>query len=370
MSATRAVLVAPDKFKQSLSAEQAAGAIGRGLVGAGVERVDLLPVADGGEGTLEALVQAAGGRLMSVRTKDALGRPIEAAIGMLPDGRTAVVETAQASGLWRLAPQERDAWAASTYGTGELIGAAVSAGAREVVISAGGSATTDGGRGALEALGARFDGTRADLAELGSRLRGVRLSIACDVRNPMCGPNGAAPAFAPQKGADAETVKRLEERLCGWAALARRATGRDPSAEPMAGAAGGLAGGLWAFAGAELRSGAALVLDTLGFDSRMRDARAVVTGEGRLDEQTLQGKAVFEVAVRCRQAGVPCYAVVGQDGLDDFGKRLLNVEVVAAAHPGGRASPQDVERAARRLGPRIAGRPPGIPSRRRARTRS
>jgi glycerate 2-kinase len=356
VSATRAVLVAPDKFKETLSAEQAAAAIGRGLLGSGVERVDLLPVADGGEGTLEALVHAARGRFVSVRTRDPLGRPVTAAVGMLANGRTAVVETAQASGLWRLAAPERDAWAASTHGTGELIRAAVSAGAREVVVSAGGSATTDGGRGALEALGARFSASRADLSELGTRLHGVKLSIACDVRNPMCGPDGAAAAFGPQKGADPATVKRLEERLREWAQLARRNTGRDPSLEPMAGAAGGLAGGLWAFAGAKLHSGAALVLDTLGFDSRMRDAHAVFTGEGRLDEQTLQGKAVFEVATRCRQAGVPCYAVVGQDGLDDFGKRLLSIEVAAAEPPQGRASPEDIERAARRLARRIAGR--------------
>jgi glycerate 2-kinase len=354
MRLPRAVIVAPDKFKETLSAEEAAGAIGRGLLGAGVEKVNLLPVADGGEGTLEALVRAAGGRLVSVPASDALGRPITAAIGLLDDGKTAVVETAQASGLWRLAPSERDAWEASTRGTGELIGAAISTGVREVVISAGGSATTDGGRGALEALGARFSPTGADLSELDERLCGVRLFIACDVCNPMCGPEGAAPAFAPQKGADPEMVERLQERLRELAAVARRSTGRDPSGEPMAGAAGGLAGGLWAFAGAELRSGAALVLDRLGFDARVREARAVVTGEGRLDDQTLQGKAVFEVATRCRQAGVPCYAVVGQDGLDDFGKRLLGIEVAAAAPARGRAASQDVERAARRLGRRIA----------------
>jgi glycerate 2-kinase len=355
MSAARAVLVGPDKFKETLSAAQAAAAIGRGLLGAGVERVDLLPVADGGEGTLEALVRAANGRLASVPTRDALGRPVTAAFGMLADGQTAVVETAQASGLWRLDPHERDAWAASTYGTGELIDAAVSAGARKVVVSAGGSATTDGGRGALEALGATFGPAGADLSEVARRLRGVKLSIACDVRNPMCGPDGAAPAFGPQKGAGPETVKRLQERLGEWARLARRTTGRDPSAQPMAGAAGGLAGGLWAFAAAELSSGAALVLDTLGFDSRMHDARAVVTGEGRLDEQTLQGKAVFEVATRCRQAGVPAYAVVGQDGLDEFGKRLLSIEVVAAGRTHMRASEEEIEQAARRLGRRIAG---------------
>lgn len=346
----RPVLVSPDKFKGTLTADEAAAAIGRGL--AGVESVELMPLADGGEGTMAALVRAASGRLATVEVGDPLGRPVNAAIGLLGGGKVAVVEMAQASGLWRLAPEELDPVAASTRGTGELIAAALDLGAREIVVAAGGSATTDGGRGALEALGARFTARRADVVELRRRLRGIKLSVACDVRSPMCGPEGAASAFAPQKGADADTVAVLDERLRRWAALAARTTGRDPAGEPMAGAAGGLAGGLWAFAGAELRPGASLVLDTLGFDSRMRDCYAVVTGEGRLDEQTLDGKMLFEVATRCRQAGVPCYAVVGRDELDAFGKRLLNIEVVGAARDGI-ASAEQVQRAASVLGKRL-----------------
>lgn len=301
---------------------------------------------------MEALVRAGSGRLAPVEVSDPLGRPVHAAVGLLGGGRVAVVEMAQASGLWRLAPDELDPVAASTRGTGELIAAAIEMGAREIVVAAGGSATTDGGRGALEALGARFTARRADLAELRRRLRGVKLSVACDVRNPMCGPEGAASAFAPQKGADPEAVALLDERLRRWAALAARTTGRDPVVETMAGAAGGLAGGLWAFAGAELRPGASLVLDTLGFDSRMRDCYAVVTGEGMLDEQTLDGKMLFEVATRCRQAGVPCYAVVGRDELDAFGKRLLDIEVVGATR-AGIASAEQLQRAASVLGKRL-----------------
>jgi glycerate kinase len=174
------------------------------------------------------------------------------------------------------------------------------------------------------------------------------------VRNPLCGPDGAARAFGPQKGADEETVGRLQERLRDWARLAARTTGRDPATMPMAGAAGGLAGGLWAFAGAELRSGAVLVLDVLAFDERVRQAYAVVTGEGRLDEQTLGGKAVFEVATRCRQGGVPCYAVVGTDALDAFARRLMNVEVEAAARGSAPATVAQVEQAARRLARHLA----------------
>jgi glycerate kinase len=347
------VLVAPDKFKGTLSAEEAAATIGRGLVAGGVEQVKLLPVADGGEGTMEALVRGAGGRFVPAQVCDPLGRQVTAAFGLVADGKTAVVEMAQASGLWRLAAEERDALVASTQGTGELIAAAIDAGAREVIVAAGGSATTDGGRGALEALGARFTKTRADLGELRRRLRGVKLSVACDVRNPLCGPDGAARVFAPQKGAGPETVERLERRLLDWGKLARRATSRDPRLEPMAGAAGGLAGGLWAFAGAQLRPGAALVLEALGFDDRIRGSYAVVTGEGRLDEQTLRGKALFEVATRCRQGGVPCYAVVGIDGLDRFGKRLMNVEVEAAARDSQPAGPNQIEQAARRLAKRL-----------------
>lgn len=352
MSRARPVLVAPDKFKGTLSAEEAAGVIGRGLLAGGLERVELLPVADGGEGTMETLVRVGRGRFVPAQVEDPLGRRVTAAFGQLADGKLAVVEMAQASGLWRLAPEERDALAASTRGTGELIAAAIDAGAREVIVAAGGSATSDGGRGALETLGARFTKTKADLTELRRRLRRVKLSVACDVRNPLCGPDGAARAFAPQKGAGPETVDRLEQRLLDWAKLARRATKRDPRSEPMAGAAGGLAGGLWAFAGAKLRPGAALVLEALGFDDRMRSSYAVVTGEGRLDEQTLGGKTLFEVATRCRQGGVPCYAVVGLDALDAFGKRLLNIEVVAG-RPAGQASPLELEQAARSLARRM-----------------
>ena len=347
------MLVAPDKFKGTLSAGEAAAAIGRGLAGAGVERVELLPLSDGGEGATEAIVRAKAGRIATATVTGPLGEPVTAAFGLLDEGKTAVVEMAQASGLWRVPAERRDAWSASSRGTGELIADAIDTGAREVIVTAGGSATTDGGRGALEALGARFTTRGADLDALGKRLRRTRLLVACDVRNPMCGPSGAARSFGPQKGADPATVERLEERLEAWAALARSTTGRDPSDEPMAGAAGGLAGGLWAFAGAKLRPGAPLILDTLGFDDRMRQALAVVTGEGRLDEQTLSGKAVWEVATRCRQAGVPCYAVVGVDALDEFGKRMMNIEVAASGRFGEPASSTDVEHAARLLARRI-----------------
>ena len=349
----RPVLVAPDKFKGTLTAHEAALAIGRGLVGGGVERIELLPLADGGEGTMEAMVHARRGRILAAPATDPLGREVEAAFGLLGDGRVAVVEQAQASGLWRVATVERDAVGATSHGTGELIAAAIDSGARDVLVTVGGSATSDGGRGALEALGARFTSRGAELGELRRRLRRVRLSVACDVRNPMVGTEGSARVFAAQKGASRAQVDEIEERMRAWAALGRRETGRDPADEPMAGAGGGLAGGLWAFAGANLRPGAALVLDAVGFDALAHDAFAVVTGEGRLDEQTIGGKLLFEVATRARQNGVPCYAVVGRDDLDAFEHRMMNIEVEAASRNDRIASVREVEQAAQRVARRL-----------------
>jgi glycerate 2-kinase len=243
---------------------------------------------------------------------------VEARFALLPDGR-AVVEMAEASGLWRVDESERDPWVASTRGTGELIAAACDAGAREVLVTVGGSATTDGGAGALQALD-----------EAGVK---PKLEVLCDVRTPF---ERAPSVFGPQKGADARLVRRLEKRLDKFAAAAPR----DPRGVPMSGAAGGLSGGLYAYAGARLVAGAPYVLETVGFDALMRAARYVVTGEGRLDEQTLAGKAAGEVATRCRQAGVWCHAVVGQNALDGFAIRLLDFASVQEA--GTKADLHDV----------------------------
>jgi glycerate kinase len=255
-----------------------------------------LPAGDGGEGTMDALVAALGGELRRATVSDPLGRPVDAAYALLPDGKTAVVETAQASGLWRVAEDERDPWAASTRGTGELIAAAAGAGATKVIVTVGGSATMDGGLGAVQAL---------DEAGVG-----VELDVLCDVRSAW---EDAPRLYGPQKGADAAVVARLERRLDE---LARRAP-RDPRGVPHTGSAGALSGGLWAFRGAHLHPGAAYVLDALRFDERLRDASFVVTGEGRLDAQTLEGKIVAEVARRCRAASVPCHAVVGENALGE-----------------------------------------------------
>jgi glycerate 2-kinase len=303
------VLVAPDSFKGTFSATEVAAAIGRGLEAAG-RPVDLCPVADGGEGTLDALAAGLGAERRAVAVTDPLGRAIEAEFGLA--GEVALVDTAAASGLSLVAEADRDAFAASTAGTGELIAAAIAAGARTVYLGVGGSATTDGGAGAVKAL------------QRAGGLDGVRLVVLCDVRTPF---EDAAKVFGPQKGADAGTVKRLTSRLN---AMARRWE-RDPRGVPMTGAAGGLSGGLWAVFGAQLVPGAAFVLDEVGFDARMRAARAVVTGEGRLDMQSLVGKVVSEVATRARQSGVPCHAIVGSRELDSMGARILDLDRVIEA---------------------------------------
>jgi glycerate kinase len=309
LSAPLPALVAPDSFKGTFSAREVAAAIAAGLRSAEREAVEL-PVADGGEGTMEVLVNALGGELRTATVSDPLGRRIEAGFALLPGG-AAVVETAQASGLGLVDEGERDAWAASTRGTGELIVAAVEAGVEKVIVTVGGSATTDGGAGAIEALDEA--GVRPPVME-----------VLCDVRVPF---EDAPRIFAPQKGADAAMVKRLEQRLAKLAATFPR----DPRGEPMTGAAGGLSGGLWAACSARLLPGAPYVLDAIGFDNLMRDSAFVVTGEGGLDDQTLQGKIVGEVATRCRQAGVTCHAIVGRNSLDPFGERIIDLASVTEA---------------------------------------
>jgi glycerate kinase len=259
---------------------------------------------------MDLLAAALDAEIRMERVHDPLGRPITVSFALLRGGETAIVEMAQASGLARVAQDERDAWAASTYGTGELIAAAARTGARKVIVTVGGSATTDGGAGALAAL----DAAGVD----------VELEVVCDVRTVW---ELAPRTYGPQKGADPKTVRRLERRLDELAARAPR----DPRGVPLTGAAGGLSGGLWAFRGAKLVPGAASVLDLLGFDERASGAALVVTGEGRLDDQTLEGKVVAEVAARCRALGVPCYAVVGESALEREGLERLGVTAVREA---------------------------------------
>ena len=288
-------LVAPDSFKGTFDAPAVAGALADGLREAGWE-TDRCPVADGGEGTLALLVEALGGELIEVGASDPLGRRVDCVFGLVDDGATAIVETAQASGLVHVAPGERDAWRASTAGTGELLLAAAATGAREILVAVGGSATTDGGAGAIEAIRA------------GGGIGDARLRVLCDVEGTF---EDAPRIFGPQKGADAALVERLEKRLAALAATLPR----DPRGMRFGGCAGGLSGGLWAAFGAELTAGAPTVLDVLGVDGRMRAAQLVVTGEGCLDDQSFGGKIVGELVRRAGAAGVAIHAVVGTSRL-------------------------------------------------------
>lgn len=340
------IIVAPDSFKGSLSAVAAAEAMKRGVedVFADAEVV-MVPVADGGEGTVEALVRAAGGEFFRTVVSGPLGAPVEALWGMLADGETAVVEMAAASGLTLLSPEERNPLVASTAGTGQLAKAAFDKGARRIILGIGGSATNDGGAGFASALGIRFldaEGRvlpeggaslagleRIDCGSADPRLREVSFVVACDVDNPLCGPQGASAVFGPQKGADPDTARRLDAALLRYGTVAARATGRDVANVPGAGAAGGLGAGLLFFTSASLRPGIEIVLETVRFASLVAGADLVITGEGRSDGQTAHGKAPVGVAKIAGARGVPVVCLSG--GLGP-GYRDVYAHGIDAAH--------------------------------------
>lgn len=283
------VVCCPDSLKGVLPAGDAAAALAVGVERAGLE-ADQVPLGDGGEGTAAALAGALGGVWRSVEVDDPLGRRVEARYLELPDGR-AIVESAEAIGLWRLGPDERDPMSASSAGLGQLIEAAVRGGAREILVTLGGSATVDGGAGLRSALAP-------------DALEGVTIRVACDVRNPLLGERGAARAFGPQKGATPEQVEELERRLAGMPELA-------PFADlPGAGAAGGLGAALAALGG-ELVPGIELVLETVRFAEHLDGAALVITGEGRVDETSAEGKVPAGVASACAKARVPCVVFGG-----------------------------------------------------------
>jgi glycerate 2-kinase len=342
------VVAAPAPFKAALGPAAAAAAIATGARLAGADVVEA-PVADGGEGTLDALVASAGGRRLQAPAHDPLGRPIMAAFGLLPDG-TGVVELAQASGYERLDAAERDPEATTTRGTGELIIAALDAGATRLVIGVGGSATTDGGMGIVVALGGRMlDDRGEELPPIGAALPRVRsvdlrgldariaytpIEVACDVTSPLTGPEGAARVFGPQKGADPDAVERLDEGLAHFAAVLRAQGMPDIAAMPRAGAAGGAAGGVAAMLDAALTDGGALVTRAAGLPAALDGADLCITGEGRLDAQTLTGKAPAAVAEACAQAGVPCVGLFGQVDVPPGEARRMGL---SAAFPIGRS---------------------------------
>ena len=312
------VLVAPDSFKGSLTSVEVARAIVAGWNRARpADEVRLAPLADGGEGTLVAIEAAGGWQWRESDARDPIGREIRAPWLARDDGRAAVVEMAAASGLSRLAAAERDAVNATTTGTGDLLRAVMDAGIRDIAIGIGGSATTDGGAGLLRALGATVsdDLAAVDLGGLDPRLAETNLRIACDVSNPLLGPDGAAAVYGPQKGATPELVALLDARLARFADALEVAAGRRERDTPGAGAAGGLGFGLLCLSGRlaslRLEPGIDLVMAEAGFEFALQTADIVITGEGRIDAQTAFGKTAQGVAKRARAAGVPCIAIGG-----------------------------------------------------------
>ncbi|MBI1373151.1 MAG: glycerate kinase [Phycisphaera sp.] len=364
------LLIAPDSFKESMTAADAAAAIARGIERLGVDvEIDLCPVADGGEGTVEAMVEATGGELKREVVIGPLGEPVEAAWGLLGDKTTAVIEMAAAAGLALVPRKRRDPARTTTFGVGQLIEAALDAEVARIIVGIGGSATTDGGAGMAQALGVTFTGveppmTGGQLADVGAvlllsrdaRLRNVAIVVACDVTNPLCGPNGAAAVYGPQKGATPAQVAQLD---AGLAHLASLLPDVDADAPGM-GAAGGLGFGLVAFCGARLERGIDLVLDAVRFDERVRGADLVITGEGRLDGQSVQGKTCLGVATAAAKHGVPTIALVGCTGDDvertlDHGLRAYHAvtgpDLNVPADDAMRRGPKHLARLAERVLP-------------------
>jgi glycerate 2-kinase len=336
---------APNAFKGTLSARAAAAAMARGVRDAGADAIEV-PVADGGDGTLDVLLAARGSdsRITRHRVSGPIGKPVTARLGWLGD-REAVVELAEASGLRRMDVSALDALHATSRGTGELIRIALDAGAQKIVVGVGGSACTDGGAGLLQALGGHLLDSGGDeigpggagleeveLIELSAVRRALSqcsIEVACDIRGPLLGPQGAARMFAPQKGASTEDVIRLERALTRLAAVAARLGGGDVSGIPGAGAAGGCGFGL-ALCGARLVPGARAVCDLVGLDAALREATVAITGEGRLDRQTPTGKAPAEVAARATAHGIPCVAIAGtvEDPLPRLFSAVLSLDSI------------------------------------------
>lgn len=325
------VLVAPNAFKGTLTAPQAASAIARGVREVFPEAEVLeVPVADGGDGTVEALVSAKRGEYRVARVEGPLGDPVDARFGLIDSGRAAVVELATASGLTLIPPERHDPRKTSTYGFGQLLEAARREGVAEIIAGIGGSATNDGGAGMAQALGYRLlDADGGDLERGGAALarlsriersgfdpawKQVKVRVACDVTNPLTGPRGASAVYGPQKGADPAAVRELDAALLRFAVLIERDLGKTVADIPGAGAAGGTGAGLVAFLDASLEPGAPLIVEVAGFDQALSGADLVITGEGRVDEQTAYGKAPGEVAKRAQAAGVPVVLLAGSKG--------------------------------------------------------
>jgi glycerate kinase len=325
------IVIAPDSFKDSLSAQGVADAIALGLAEVWPDaQLVKCPMADGGEGTIESVLAACNGELRRIEVRGPLGATVNAAWGWLPHSHTAIIEMAEASGLQLVPVDQRDACSSSTFGTGQLIRAALDAGAQRVILAIGGSATNDGGAGAMQALGVKLldardkalepgglalaQLARIDMTDIDARLAGVRFDIAADVNNPLCGPHGASAIFGPQKGASPEQVEQLDVALGHFAELCAQALNTEVRDEPGSGAAGGLGFAAKAFLGAQFQAGVEVVAELVGLAEAVKNADLVITGEGRFDAQTLRGKTPFGVARIATEQGVPVIVIAGTLG--------------------------------------------------------
>ena len=361
------VVIAPQSFKGSISALDAAKAMEEGVrrVVSDIESV-LVPVADGGDGTLETLVEATNGEIRSATVTGPIGKPVMAKWGALGDGETAMIEMARTSGLALLSLDERDPLRATTFGLGEVIREALDAGFRSFIVGIGGSATNDAGAGMAQALGVRLldeagndlppggaalaDLCRIDASGLDERAIEAQFSVACDVSNPLTGPEGASAVYGPQKGATPELVEQLDAALKNFAGVVERDIGTSINDVPGSGAAGGLGGGMMAFLDGSLRAGVDIVLDQVGLDEKLAGADLVITGEGQLDFQTVYNKAPIGVAWRARQRGIPVVAISGSLGQGFEDVHAEGIDAVASIV----CAPMSLEEASTRGGELIA----------------
>lgn len=361
-------VLAPDSFKESMTAKEVCIAMEKGLrkIYPAASYIHV-PMADGGEGTVQSLVDASNGVIHRKEVSGPLGQPVMAQYGILGDGTTAAIEMASASGIHLVTPDSRDPLRTTTYGTGELIRACLDLGIRKIIIGIGGSATNDGGTGMAEALGAKFLDARGqplargggglnklahiDVSGLDPRLQEVELIVACDVTNPLCGEHGASRVFGPQKGATPEMVQLLDANLSHYAEVVKQQLGKDIRDVPGAGAAGGLGAGLLIFTHAILRKGIEIVIEYTGLQGKLDDADVVFTGEGGIDFQTKFGKTPYGVAQAAKEAGKPVIAIAGYvgEGIDTL--YTEGIDAVFGIVPGAadlgkllREGPENVER--------------------------
>ncbi len=344
------IVVAPDSFKECLSAADVAEAISAGLAKV-IPHAEIikLPIADGGEGTTEALVNATGGEFFFAKVRGPLGHKHGARWGILGNQHTAVIEVAAACGLDSLPIEQRNPLLTTSYGVGELIIEALNSGARKIILGLGGSASNDGGAGLMQALGVKFlDASGIDVApgggnlqfiqnidirSLDPRLANVQFEVACDVTNPLIGKEGASAVFGPQKGADREMVKRLDRNLTHLANKIKHAIHRDISNIKRSGAAGGIGGAMIAFLNSELKSGIEIVLDSLDIDRHLSNADMVITGEGRFDKQSLKGKAPIGIVKRAAQYDCDVYILAGSVGKDVLEPESLGIKEIINISP-------------------------------------